>query len=337
MESIAELFEQVTSPGDAATVLLAGTLGLVADAGLNVVGFLSPGSCGVVAASTALGVKKGMEARRARGSELSPAQRATKILGLAVELGLADVSELKNAIELHEQGVLSDAALSLSADELLAKYRDSPLRLLGPGANLQGMSLAGSRLHAVDLTGAALTGADLTGAVLSNATIADARLTNTVFGAAVMRQATLRGSTGRNINFADAKLDGADLSNVDAPASYFRRANLDGANLSSANFEGGSFQGASLREAVLTGAILHEAILSDADLTGCNLANASLTGAELGGVTLDGADLTNCDLTGAAKLSDQAKSVLGWGTHPSHYLVSLIPTARPVENEGSER
>jgi len=68
-----DLLDRASSPGDVATILLAGTLGFTLDAGLNIIGFLSPGYVGITFASTALGAKKAWEgatAKRTRRKQL---------------------------------------------------------------------------------------------------------------------------------------------------------------------------------------------------------------------------------------------------------------------------
>lgn len=69
MNDILGLLKQASGPGDIATILIAGTAGYVVDAGLNAVGFLEPGIVGVTAASAALGIKKTIDANRARARE----------------------------------------------------------------------------------------------------------------------------------------------------------------------------------------------------------------------------------------------------------------------------
>lgn len=69
IQEFRSLLGDASGSGDTATVLLAGSLGFTIDAGLSVVGFLSPGAVGITAASTALGLKKALEAKRARRDE----------------------------------------------------------------------------------------------------------------------------------------------------------------------------------------------------------------------------------------------------------------------------
>jgi hypothetical protein len=58
ISELKELFGKVSTPGDLATVLIAGTAGLLVDGALNAVGFLEPGEVGLSAAAGALGLKK---------------------------------------------------------------------------------------------------------------------------------------------------------------------------------------------------------------------------------------------------------------------------------------
>lgn len=124
------LWSQVTGPADAATVLLAGSLGFVLDAGLNVVGFFSPGTVGVTAAGAALGAKKGWEARRAHINAMKRAHkarhRATETMELFRGRGYdAGVVRLEAELELYDRGLTANDALDRALDDILATYRAS--------------------------------------------------------------------------------------------------------------------------------------------------------------------------------------------------------------------
>ncbi|HET7160591.1 MAG TPA: hypothetical protein VFI62_16445, partial [Burkholderiales bacterium] len=84
-----QLLSTLTTPGDTATVLLAGTAGFVLDAGLNIVGFLEPGYVGFTFATTALGVKRAWEAGRQQRALES---RARSMRSYAVQIGRADLA-----------------------------------------------------------------------------------------------------------------------------------------------------------------------------------------------------------------------------------------------------
>lgn len=105
-----------------------------------------------------------------------------------------------------------------------------------------------------------------------------------------------------------ARLNGADLHDVN-----LHRANLNGARLSKANLSGAVLIAANLaladlHDANLAGTHLDWAILYDANLSGADLHDANLAGADLSGADLSGADLTDARLLntnfGGTKLRD---------------------------------
>ena len=93
----------------------------------------------------------------------------------------------------------------------------------------------------------------------------------------------------RNVNFSDARLEGAVLSG----------ARLEGADLSRARLEGADLTWARLEGADLFRARLEGADLFRARLEGTDLSRARLEGARLTGVRLEGADLSRARLEGA--------------------------------------
>jgi hypothetical protein len=66
LDDVKALLDKASEPGDMATLLIFGTIGFVGDAALHLVGFLSPGYCGIATATAALGVKKSIDASRSR-------------------------------------------------------------------------------------------------------------------------------------------------------------------------------------------------------------------------------------------------------------------------------
>lgn len=228
LNSISELFDQIASPGDAATVLLAGTAGLVADAGLNIVGFLSPGSCGVAAASTALGLKKAYEAKRQGASAVPELERAARALTLCADSGFRKTADLAQAVRLRKAGLIDDAALSSEIDSLVAAYRVSPVGLVAPGAELVGADLSDLDLSGRDLSGADLTGADLSFANLRRANLRGANLTHATLHDADLRDADLTDAALTNADLTGVRLAGASLERCDLDQSHgLRRADVD--------------------------------------------------------------------------------------------------------------
>ena len=74
----ADLFDKVVGPGDLGTILLASTAGYMLDAGFNIVGFLEPGILGLTFASSALGLKKMIEAMLQNDTKSYEKQLLTK-------------------------------------------------------------------------------------------------------------------------------------------------------------------------------------------------------------------------------------------------------------------
>jgi hypothetical protein len=132
---VKDLLEKVSTRGDLATVLIAGTAGYLLDAGLNLIGFLEPGIVGVLSASGALGVKKAIEA----GWERHPSEkyeqkalaqqkvRAARLMDLLEREGRNDLAtKLRREINLIETGVITPEISSAAIDEVIQEYRISP-------------------------------------------------------------------------------------------------------------------------------------------------------------------------------------------------------------------
>jgi hypothetical protein len=123
-EAAKALLEKASSPGDQATILLAGTLGFVLDAGLNVVGFLSPGYVGLTFATTALGAKKALEAKGNRGAATRQVlQKATNLRQYFIKREAAEPVELlTKLIELLEIGVVSPEQAEEGIADIVSRY-----------------------------------------------------------------------------------------------------------------------------------------------------------------------------------------------------------------------
>lgn len=118
-----EIRKALNTPGDWATVLIAGTVGFVGDVVSTVHGIPSPLTLAGLSASGALGVKKGYEASRAairRGKAAKKVlkkvkdapTRAEKLKKLFEQKGFnSGVQKLQNGLDLHALGEYSDAEL----------------------------------------------------------------------------------------------------------------------------------------------------------------------------------------------------------------------------------
>ncbi len=204
--------------------------------------------------------------------------------------------------------------------------------LVGPTANLAGVSLVNVDLTQVNLSGANLTGATLTGATLNEAALTGSSLRGAHLARISAARLDLIGAdltgadlTGAGLTAADlsaANLAGVSLTGAQLTAATVQGTALGGANLSGVssgslagapanlptNWEstGGTLigpgvvlTGADLSQRDLTGADLAGAQLAGADLVKTNVSKANLAGAQLSGANLSGANLTNATLTGA--------------------------------------
>lgn len=196
--------------------------------------------------------------------------------------------------------------------------------LMGPGADVSGLTFAGNnfssknfaglvadgaRFVKVNLTGATLTGGSFVGTSFTGSTLTGAAIGSSNLRGASFRGVVSGGLTGTpTVSPADAvvaggsilapgaivtaaSVAGADLSNLDTTG--LRASGLTGAPTAlptGAAIVGGRLMGPGVdaRGANLTGANLAGKDLSDALLTKANLTNAVLTGA----------DVTNTELTG---------------------------------------
>jgi hypothetical protein len=131
MSELADLIEKTSSPADLAVVLLAGTAGLVIDAGLNVIGFLSPATTAFAFAGAALGLKKSAEAARAhrqarRAQPRDPASRARALMEEFEHIGMNDrAKEIKNDIRLMELGIVTESDLQVQVEAAVVELREA--------------------------------------------------------------------------------------------------------------------------------------------------------------------------------------------------------------------
>ena len=112
--SVKELFERVSSTGDAATVLLLGSCAYFFDAGFNLVHFLDPAQFSIVAATAALGIKKAIDASGTRQKPLKVTREAVleclhQFEHLAVDTGdFEGENSIRRFTALYESGLASD-------------------------------------------------------------------------------------------------------------------------------------------------------------------------------------------------------------------------------------
>ena len=126
------LWAQVTSPGDAATVLLAGSATFAVDATADILTNCPATAAGVAGGAVALGAKKAVEAyRRARAARVNETRAITRAC-VAVNLIQPDypagAQRLSADIALRRAAVIDDKQLMLSIDETLQAYRERLMR-----------------------------------------------------------------------------------------------------------------------------------------------------------------------------------------------------------------
>jgi uncharacterized protein YjbI with pentapeptide repeats len=153
-----------------------------------------------------------------------------------------------------------------------------------PSLSLRGRNLSGAILSGSDLRSVDFTGANLSGAILDGAQLAYAR-----FGCAVPydQQTKLRWPEDKctwleRTSFAQAQLQGAQLSRARMRDSILIAARLDGADMTAAQLQGVMLSRASLIGVSLSSAKLNDAYLDGTVLIGASLSNANLQGVLLG-------------------------------------------------------
>ncbi len=195
-------------------------------------------------------------------------------------------------------------------------------------ANLSGIDLRNTNLRDVDFAGANLGGANLAGANLSGANLAGAVLTGANLSNATFDNANLSAASLASANVDNAQFSDATLTNLAAPSvqncpdslpSGWRclRNMLIGptAQLAGVALNGADLTNVRLTNANLSGANLSGANLSGIDASGLNATGANLTSANLQGTKLVGATLANANLSSAdASDADLTSAVLTGAT-----------------------
>lgn len=150
--SFGDISKRIATRGDLATVLLAAPIGFVGDVALSMTGVISPGACALLTASTALGIKSGIEASLSRGrraeAEPPPAGPATprqELIGRAEallirmnemtsvsfgedrhadwEAAQEQVRRLNEELDLFRRGVTDDQTLAEAVAKALKFFR----------------------------------------------------------------------------------------------------------------------------------------------------------------------------------------------------------------------
>jgi hypothetical protein len=127
-----QILSKVSTKGDLATVLLAGTAGFVGDVALSLAGVISPGTCAVLAASAALGAKNGVQAgldgRRARRTAIASREEQLRKTHIAIETlyeaGLnGEALRLRKEVDLFMKGLSDETELASVTKRCLDEYR----------------------------------------------------------------------------------------------------------------------------------------------------------------------------------------------------------------------
>lgn len=155
---------------------------------------------------------------------------------------------------------------------------------------------------------------------LKDINLAETKLRGGDLSGSTLRGANLTRAKLNAISFYGANLAGANFTEADLSVADFSRTNLAGVHLTCANLGEANFSGANLTGAFLTGADL-----DGANLTGANLRSVVLIGANLIRADLSGADLSSTNLSDTKGVTDEqlskAKSLKGaimpnGSTHP---------------------
>ncbi len=234
----------------------------------------------------------------------------------------------------HRNLVVTDTDLVADKD-----VTDDEPSLKLRGRDLRYARLDRSDLHQTDFTGAdlsyaTLTGADLRNAFLHCASLDDLILTENRFQAkcvtargANLKRARLTRASMTGIDLRDANLEEANLEAAELPYALLSGANFASAHLEKADMTGGiqaqatNFLVASLQGADLTGAKLQNADFSSASMQGALLSHAHLHGANMRDADMEAADLFaaklhGADMTGAKIRAADLRAAGIWMTLP---------------------
>jgi uncharacterized protein YjbI with pentapeptide repeats len=207
--------------------------------------------------------------------------------------------EMTNAELTREEllAILSSATADNPID--LTSKRLSGLDLRN--VDFKGANLRWARMNKTNLTGAILRNAILDSAWLMDANLERADLRGASLASTQMHRANLRDAdlSGARIvaNFQRADLRGANLSNADMGAdmrnqsmglmrTVMRMARVDGADMRNVNAMRMDAEYASMRGALLDNANFRGVELTGADLTEASVAGLDLSGSDVSGVYL---------------------------------------------------
>jgi len=172
------------------------------------------------------------------------------------------------------------------------------------GLDLQNVDFKGANLRWARMNNTDLRGANLRNVILDSAWLMDANLERADLRGASLASTQMRRANLRNANLSGARivanlqradLRGADLSNANMGAdmknqsmglmrTVLRLAKLDGADMRNVNALRMDAEFASMR-----GALLDNANFRDAELTGVDFTEASVAGLDVGGSDVSGA------------------------------------------------
>lgn len=232
-------------------------------------------------------------------------------------------------------GLISgDVTASAAAGTLYlpAGYTLNDGYLEGPGANFDGLDLAGLDLSHADLSGAEFVKTNLTGADLYGVTLTGADL-----GSADLKDVDLFGSVLNDANVQGAVLAGADLEAVSSGSVTGKPASLPANWSVEAGFllgPGVTLAGADMAGDNLTGADLSDANLNNTNMTDANLTNVDLSGDYgLGAVTLTGVTWDNTTCPDNSNSDNDGFTCVNNGEMPPSALPKLDATANPTEGQ----
>jgi hypothetical protein len=132
-----EILSKVSTKGDVATVLLAGTVGFIGDVALSLTGVISPGTCAALAAAAGVGAKQGIQAgiegrrsgRLAKAAAHDAVEKAQKAAGVLDREGLdVEARRLNRELLLFNEGLSDETQLAATTKQCLDALRNQPPR-----------------------------------------------------------------------------------------------------------------------------------------------------------------------------------------------------------------
>jgi len=182
-------------------------------------------------------------------------------------------------------------------------------------ADLTGASFEGARLWRTHLERSHLVGSRWEAASLRDAVLHDARAAGVDFGAAIVRNPSVRGADLESASFRRATLQDVDLTGVRLRGAKLICCLLTGAHGEDVDLTSADLTDTTLKNALLPrlrGAGLNapQSSWAGADLRGAQMQDASLPFADVRGVDFEGADLSRASFHGSCLVNANLSRVI---------------------------